>query len=68
MDQELRELHATWLQQKDEEEKKDVAETEEGEGGEGGEVAAEIPAEIKTPVAFAPQDLLHRQNSERSHQ
>ena len=56
MDQELRELHATWLQQKDEEEKKDVAKTEEGEG-EGAEVAAEISAEIETPVAFPPQDL-----------
>jgi len=57
VDQELRELHATWLQRKDEKEQRDVAETEEREGEEEGEVAAGIPTEIETPVAFAPKDL-----------
>jgi hypothetical protein len=50
--QELREIHAAWLQRKEEEERRDVAETEEDGGA-----AAEAPAEIETPVAFVPQDL-----------
>jgi hypothetical protein len=50
--QELREIHAAWLQRKEEEERRDVAET-----GEEGEAVAEIPAEVDTPVAFVPQDL-----------
>ena len=58
MDQELRELHAAWLQRKDEEEQRDVAETEEREGEEvGDEVATGIPAEVETPIAFASQVL-----------
>ena len=58
MDQELRELHAAWLQRNDEEERNNVAEAVEGrEGEEEGEVNAEITAEVETPVAFAPQDL-----------
>jgi hypothetical protein len=48
---ELREIHAAWLQRK-EEERRDVVETEEEDGA-----AAEVPAEIETPVAFVPQDL-----------
>jgi hypothetical protein len=50
--QELREIHATWLQRREEEEQRDVVETEEEVGA-----AAEAPAEIETPVAFVPQDL-----------
>ena len=58
MDKELRKLHATWLEQNDEEEQNGVTEAaEEREGEEGGEAAAEIPAEVETPVAFTPQDL-----------
>jgi hypothetical protein len=49
--QELREIHAAWLQRR-EEERRDVAETEEEDG-----TAAEIPTEVETPVAFIPQDL-----------
>ena len=51
MCQELRKVHAAWLQRR-EEERRDVAETEEEDG-----TAAEIPAEVDTPVAFIPQDL-----------
>ena len=53
-DQELRELRATWLKRKEE-----AAAEIRGPGGEGGEgtVAAEVPAEVVTPVAFVPQDL-----------
>jgi hypothetical protein len=36
----------------EEEERRDVAETEQEDG-----VAAEVPAEVETPVAFVPQDL-----------
>jgi len=57
VDQELRELHAAWLQRKDEEEQRDIAETEEREGEEGDEGATGIPAEVETPIAFAPQVL-----------
>jgi hypothetical protein len=49
--QELREIHAAWLQRR-EEELRDVAETEEEDVA-----SAEIPAEVDTPVAFIPQDL-----------
>jgi hypothetical protein len=51
-DQGFREIHARWLQRKEGGEQRDVAET-----GEEGGAAAEIPAEIETPVAFVPQDL-----------
>jgi hypothetical protein len=50
--QELREIHAAWLQCREEEERRDVVEAEEDGGA-----AAEAPAEIETPVAFVPQDL-----------
>ena len=55
MDQEFRELHTTWLRRNDEEKWNSVAEaTEECEEEEA---AAEISAEVETPVAFTPQDL-----------
>jgi len=49
--QELREIHATWLKRKWEEQR-GATETEE-EGG----AAAGVPAELETPVAFVPRDL-----------
>jgi hypothetical protein len=53
VDQELRELHATWLQRNDENENNGVAEpAEEREG----EVATEFSGGVETPVAFIPQD------------
>ena len=58
--QELREIHTTWLEQKEEEgEQRDVAENEEHKGKEEEEtvMAVEVPAEVKTPVAFVSQDL-----------
>ncbi|KAF9646652.1 hypothetical protein BDM02DRAFT_2983215 [Thelephora ganbajun] len=55
--QALREVHATWLKQKNEEGQKDTVETEEREREEEGEVAAEIFRGVETPVALAPQDL-----------
>ena len=51
MDQELRELHARWLQRNDEEERNGVAEAAEEHEGEEGEAA------VETPVAFTSQDL-----------
>jgi hypothetical protein len=48
--QELREIHAAWLQRREDEGRREVAETEKEDG-------AEVPAELDTPVAFAPQDL-----------
>ena len=57
MDKELRGLHATWLERNDEEERNGVVEAGEEREGEEDEVAAEIPAEVETPVAFAPRDL-----------
>jgi hypothetical protein len=50
--QELREIHTTWLQHREDEQRGGVVETEEENG-----VTAEGPAEIETPVAFAPQEL-----------
>jgi hypothetical protein len=50
--QELREIHTTWLQRREEEQRGSVVETEEANG-----VTAEVPAEIETPVAFVPQEL-----------
>jgi len=45
VDQELREIHATWLRRKEEEE-------------QGNGATTEVPmGEVKTPVAFIPQDL-----------
>ena len=45
MDQELREIHAAWLQCREEEERRNAR-------------TAEVPTgEVDTPVAFAPQDL-----------
>lgn len=55
--QEFRELHATWLQRSDEEEQNEVEGAGGREGDGDGEAAAEIPAEVETPVAFPPQDL-----------
>ena len=54
-DQELREIHTAWLEQKTEEEK-DVTETEECKDEEDA-VASKSPAEIETPIAFVPQNL-----------
>ena len=51
-DQELREIHAMWLQRREEEERRDVVETEEEN-----RAATEAPAEVETPVAFVPQEL-----------
>jgi hypothetical protein len=50
--QELREIHAAWLQCRDGEGQRNVAETEQED-----RAAAEVPAEIETPVAFVPRDL-----------
>jgi hypothetical protein len=50
--QELREIHTTWLQRREDEQRGGVVETEEENG-----VTAEGPAEIETPVAFVPQEL-----------
>ena len=57
MDKELRGLHATWLERNDEEERNGIVERAEEHEEEVGEVAAEIPAEVETPIAFTPQDL-----------
>ena len=59
MDQELHELHVTWLQRNGEQERNSVAEAaEEREGEEDGpDPAAEIPAGIETPVAFTPTTI-----------
>ena len=57
MYQELRGLHTTWLQQNDEQSQNDIAGAEGNEEEGGGEAATEIPVEVETPVAFAPQDL-----------
>ena len=54
MNQEFHELHSEWILQSKKEEEKDVVETE---GHEGEEVTTEVPVEVNTPVAFAPQDL-----------
>ena len=59
-DQEHREIHATWLEQKGKEEgeQKDAMESEERKGEEEeGAVTAGVPAEVKTPVVLVPQDL-----------
>jgi hypothetical protein len=50
--QELREIHAAWLQRRDGGGQRNVAETEQEDGA-----AAEVPVEIETPVAFVPRDL-----------
>ena len=50
--QELREIHTTWLQRREDEQQGGVVETEEANG-----VAAEIPTEIETRIAFVPQEL-----------
>ena len=42
-DQELREFHATWLKRKEEEQRDGIA--------------AEVPAEVETPIAFVTQNL-----------
>ena len=56
-DQELREFHGEWLKREDKEQRKVVAVQEpQGERDEG-TVPVEVPAEVETPVAFAPQDL-----------
>jgi len=57
VDQELREIHIAWLQRKDEEEQRDAGKTQEFQVEREGTATAEAPAEVKTPVAFAPQDL-----------
>jgi hypothetical protein len=55
-EQEFREIHAAWIQRKGEQ--GDPKETEEHQGGgEEDTVAADVSAEVKTPVAFVPQDL-----------
>ena len=55
-EQELHEIHAAWIQRKAEQ--SDPREIEEHRGGiEEDPPATEISAEVKTPVAFVPQDL-----------
>ena len=54
-DQELREIHTAWLEQKTEEER-DAAETGEFKDEED-VVVAKSPAEIETPIAFVSQNL-----------
>jgi hypothetical protein len=53
-------LHAAWLQRREEEERRDVAETGQEDGAttevEDG-TAADVFVEVETPVAFVPQDL-----------
>ena len=53
--QDFREIHTTWLEQRENGNHTGAAETEESEGEEVEMV--EVPPEIETPVAFAPQDL-----------
>ena len=56
--QEFREIHTTWLEQKENEEQRSATETEERKGEEEEDVmTAEVSAEVETPVAFVPQDL-----------
>ena len=55
--QEFREIHAAWVQRKDEEQQRDAGGTEEHQGEIEHPVAAEASAEVETPVAFAPQNL-----------
>ena len=51
-------MHTTWLAQRDEERQWAAAAVRGPEGeGDGGTVAAEVPADVETPIAFAPQDL-----------
>jgi hypothetical protein len=50
--QELREIHTTWLQRREEEQRGGVVVPEEANG-----VTAEVPGEIETPIAFVPQEL-----------
>ena len=56
MDQELRELHATWLERNGEQERNCVMEAAEEREREKG-VAAEILVGVETPVAFTPVGL-----------
>ena len=58
MDQEFREVHTTWLDQKEKEEQKDVAEAEERkEEKEEDTMVTEVSAEVKAPVVFVPQEI-----------
>ncbi|KAF9642438.1 hypothetical protein BDM02DRAFT_3193259 [Thelephora ganbajun] len=54
---ELREIHAAWMQRKEEEEQGNVGDTEGLQAEGQGATAAEVSAEVETPVAFVPQDL-----------
>ncbi|KAF9644371.1 hypothetical protein BDM02DRAFT_3190670, partial [Thelephora ganbajun] len=54
---ELREIHAAWMQRKEEEEQGNVRDTEGLQAEGQGATAAEVSAEVETPVAFVPQDL-----------
>ena len=56
-EQEFRDIHASWMERKEEEEQRAVKETEERQGEVGDTVTAEGPVEAKTPVAFVPQDF-----------
>ena len=56
-DKELREYHAAWLK-REEEEQRNIAEVQQPQGeGERDVIGDEVPAEVGTPVAFAPRDL-----------
>ena len=54
-EQEFRDIHAAWIERK--EEQKESGETEEPQSGGEDVVTAETSGEAKTPVAFPPQDL-----------
>ena len=57
-DQELRDVHAEWLERKEREKQRDVPEAEEcWREEEEDAMATEVPAEVETPIASAPQDL-----------
>jgi hypothetical protein len=58
VDQELREIHTAWLQQKAEEEERGTKKTQGCEvGGDEETMAAEVSAEVATPVASIAKDL-----------
>jgi translation initiation factor 4G len=58
VNQELREIHTDWLQRKDEEDERDAKKTQGCEvGGDEETMAAEVSAEVETPVASIPKNL-----------
>lgn len=57
VDQELREIHTTWLEQKEKEMQRDAGEIEECMGEEEGGTMVGAPVEVETPTAFIPREL-----------